>query len=118
MSSSAPSVRRATAADIPVLTHLFDGYRVFYLKPSDLQGARAFMTARLENGDSVIFLAEDATGAALGFTQLYPLFSSVRMRAIWLLNDLFVAPTARKQGVGRALLLHAQAFAADSGAAG
>lgn len=105
-------------ADIDALTRLFDGYRVFYEKPSDPAGARQFLTQRLSREDSVIFLAEDRDGNALGFTQLYPLFSSVRMRPIWLLNDLFVSPDARKQGVAKALMLKAQGFAAETGAAG
>jgi GNAT superfamily N-acetyltransferase len=117
MSSPAVVVRRADASDIDSLTRLFDGYRVFYRKPSDPDGARRFLAERLDNDDSVIFLAI-WQGKAVGFTQLYPLFSSVRMRPIWLLNDLFVATEARKQGVGKALMLRAQAFAAETGAAG
>lgn len=117
MSSPSVVVRRADASDIDTLTSLFDGYRVFYEKPSDPHGARAFLSQRLSKADSVIFLAE-VGGVGLGFTQLYPLFSSVRMRPIWLLNDLFVAPEARKQGVARALMLRAQAHAVETGAAG
>lgn len=118
MSSSPVRVRKAAASDLDAVSQLFDGYRVFYEKPSDLAGARQFLSQRLSKSDSVIFLAEDGNGNAVGFTQLYPLFSSVRMRPIWLLNDLFVAPQARKQGVARALMLQAQAFAAETGAAG
>lgn len=117
MSSFPVVVRRADASDIDTLTGLFDGYRVFYKKPSDPDGAREFLSKRLAKGDSVIYLAE-ADGVGVGFTQLYPLFSSVRMRSIWLLNDLFVAPDARKQGVARALMLRAQAHAVETGAAG
>jgi GNAT superfamily N-acetyltransferase len=118
MSSSPASVRKASLSDIDALTRLFDGYRVFYEKPSDPAGARHFLSQRLDREDSVIFLAEDEAGNALGFTQLYPLFSSVRMRPIWLLNDLFVSPEARNRGVARALMQEAQRFAAATGAAG
>ena len=97
-------IRRATFHDLDALVPLFDGYRQFYGKPSDEAGAREFLTARLRLNESMILLARDGHGAAAGFTQLYPLFSSVRMVRTWLLNDLFVAAVARRQGVAKALL--------------
>ena len=97
-------IRRASFHDLDALVPLFDGYRQFYGKPSDEAGAREFLTARLRLNESMILLARDEHGAAAGFTQLYPLFSSVRMVRTWLLNDLFVAATARRQGVAKALL--------------
>ena len=108
-------IRRAETGDLDVLTILFDGYRQFYEQPADLALARRFIGDRLQNGDSVIFLAF-RDGAALGFTQLYPTFSSVGATAIFVLNDLFVDPRERTCGIGSALLRHAAAFAASSGA--
>jgi ribosomal protein S18 acetylase RimI-like enzyme len=110
-------IRRATFHDLDALLPLFDGYRQFYGKPSDEAGAREFLTARLRLNESMILLAHDAHGAALGFTQLYPLFSSVRMVRTWLLNDLFVAASARRQGVAKALLEAAATHARNLGAA-
>ncbi len=81
---------------LDVLTGLFDAYRQFYGQEPDLLGARRFLEARLRGGDSVVLLAFDATGAGVGFVQLYPSFSSVAMKPIWILNDLFVAPEARR----------------------
>ncbi|WP_426663428.1 N-acetyltransferase family protein [Rhodanobacter aciditrophus] len=110
-------IRRATFHDLDVLVPLFDGYRQFYGKPSDEAGARDFLTARLRLNESMILLARDRHGAAPGFTQLYPLFSSVRMVRTWLLNDLFVAASARRQGVAKALLEAAATEARNLGAA-
>jgi len=110
-------IRRATFHDLDALVPLFDGYRQFYGKAPDEAGAREFLTARLRLNESMILLAYDGHGAALGFTQLYPLFSSVRMVRTWLLNDLFVAATARRQGVAKALLEAAAAEARHLGAA-
>ena len=110
-------VRHATAHDLDVLVPLFDGYRQFYGQPSDPPGARAFLAARLAQRQSLILLAHAGSEAALGFTQLYPLFSSVRMVRTYLLNDLFVAPSARRQGVAAALLREAAAQARALGAA-
>ena len=40
----------------------------------------------------------------MGFTQLYPTFSSVSMQRFYILNDLYVLPTLRGQGIGESLL--------------
>lgn len=110
-------VHQATIRDLDALVPLFDGYRQFYGQPSDPRGAHAFLEARFAHHQSLILLARDAAGAGLGFTQLYPVFSSVRMVRTYLLNDLFVAPGARRRGVAAALLREAAAQARLLGAA-
>lgn len=110
-------IRRATVADLDALVPLFDAYRVFYAQASDPVRARDFLSDRLANAESVVLLAERGA-SAVGFTQLYPIFSSVRTARTWLLNDLFVTDGARRGGVARALLDAAVAFAREHGAAG
>lgn len=113
-------VVRAGLAHLDVLVPLFDGYRRFYDQPSDPAGARAFLHARLAGEEAVIFVALPASAeaqAGWGFTQLYPYFSSVQMRKLWLLNDLYVVPGARRQGVGQALMAAAHAWGRETGAA-
>lgn len=110
-------VRPAAAADLEGLVPLFDGYRQFYGQQRDVPLARSFLAERLARMDTVIFLAE-LDGVAVGFTHLFPIFSSTRCRRLWLLNDLFVAPDARAHGVGRALLHAAEHHARSTGACG
>jgi ribosomal protein S18 acetylase RimI-like enzyme len=98
-------IHRASEADLHAVAELFDGYRQFYGQPPDYPLAEAFLRDRFANEDSVVFLGTDqASGAGLGFVQLYPSFSSVATQRIWILNDLFVTTAARRSGVGRALL--------------
>lgn len=111
------SLRQASVADLHTLATLFDGYRQFYYQAPDLAGARAFMLGRLQAGDSIIYLAVDEAGEGAGFVQLYPAYSSVRMQRVYLLNDLYVAPTHRRQGLARQLMRRAQQLMQDSGAA-
>ncbi len=111
------TIRRASAADLDALVPLFDAYRMFYAQPSDPVRARDFLAERLAKGESAVLVAERGP-SAVGFTQLYPVFSSVRTTRTWLLNDLFVAEGARRGGVARALLDAAAAFARAQGAAG
>jgi len=110
-------VARADAADLDVLAPLFDGYRRFYGRTPDLEGARRFLAHRLARDESVIFLATRDDEPA-GFTQLYPWFSSLGMARAWILNDLFVAPPARRCGVATALLEAARGHGERSGATG
>jgi ribosomal protein S18 acetylase RimI-like enzyme len=110
-------IRRASLTDLHTVAELFDGYRQFYGQPADYPLAEAFLRDRFANNDSVVFLAiEPQSANGLGFVQLYPSFSSVAARRIWILNDLFVAPAARQRGVGRALLDAARDHAKATGA--
>jgi len=97
-------IRYATIDDLEDLVPLFDGLRQFYEQPSDLALAREFLSERFRHQESVVLVAEDSSGRLVGFTQLYPSFSSIRANRIFVLNDLFVAPDARRQGVAQALL--------------
>lgn len=97
-------IRKAMLKDIESLVDLFDQYRVWYHKESDKPRAREFLTARIQNKDSVIFVAENSQKSLAGFTQLYPQFSSTRMKRMWLLNDLFVHPDSRGQGISKMLI--------------
>ena len=110
-------IRRATIDDLDTIAPLFDAYRQFYSQPSDLQRAHDWLRDRLQRDESVVLLAE-RDGMAIGFTQLYATFSSVRTARLWTLNDLFVHEDGRRDGVARALLGAAVQFARDDGAAG
>jgi len=64
---------------VDIIAPLFDKYRQFYKQPANKDPAAFFIKERLEKNESVIFLATWNSEPA-GFTQLYPIFSSVRMR--------------------------------------
>ena len=108
-------VREATPADVDLIAPLFDAYRQFYALPSNPTTARHYIATRLRLHDSVIFLATENTDTALGFTQLYPTLCSLALRPYAILSDLFVSPTARRQGVGKLLLERAHTYARDTG---
>jgi ribosomal protein S18 acetylase RimI-like enzyme len=108
-------IRRGTLDDLPSIARLFDGYRQFYQQSPNYPLAESFIRERLEKKDSIIFLALDSE-KALGFVQLYPSFSSVSAKSIWILNDLFVSPEAREKGIGYALLETSRVFAISTGA--
>ena len=109
--------RKATAADLQQLAELFDQYRIFYHKESDIQAAEKFLAERIENKDSEIFVAE-YNGRLVGFVQLYPLFSSTIMKRYWLLNDLYVNENYRGKGYSKALIEEAKKMVKSSHACG
>jgi ribosomal protein S18 acetylase RimI-like enzyme len=95
----------ATIEDLEDAILLFDQYRVFYGQDSDLINARIFISDKFVNNESVILLARDTSdGKPIGFVQMYPSFSSVSMKKLWILNDLFVIEKYRRQGVAQSLL--------------
>ena len=109
------TVRQATIHDLEQLVPLFDSYRQFYGRTSDLRAAREFLLARFHNDESTVFIAYEGE-RAIGFTQLYPSFSSISLAPIFILNDLFVHEQARRKGVASALMFAAVQFAIASGA--
>lgn len=108
-------IRRAELADLELVVPMFDRYRGFYRQAPDPGKVRAFLTDRLRNGDSIILLAW-LDSVLVGFTQLYPTFSSVTIGRVLILNDLYVEPATRGHGVGRALIDRAVLFGRETGA--
>ncbi|WP_322971725.1 GNAT family N-acetyltransferase [Faecalibacter sp. LW9] len=100
------------------LTLLFDAYRQFYDKPSDIDAAKSFLTDRMENQESVIYCSVNEENQITGFVQLYPLFSSTRLKRFWILNDLFVLPQFRGNGYSKALIEEAKNLCKQTNACG
>lgn len=108
----------ATTNNLENLSVLFNRYRVFYKQPSDIERAKQFLSERLLRKDSIIFMALSDVGEAMGFTQLYPSFSSVSTQRTYILNDLYVSEVHRNKGIGEALMERAKQFAISEGAKG
>jgi ribosomal protein S18 acetylase RimI-like enzyme len=115
MQNSKVEIKNASRDDLEQLASLFDAYRQFYRYASDITAARAFIRERLTNRDSTIYIAWHE-GKAIGFTQLYPTFSSLWMTRLFVLSDLFVAESSRKLGAGRLLLEAAAEHGRSAGA--
>ncbi len=111
------NIKKAQIENLSDLAVLFDEYRIFYQKESDLENAKVFLKERIEHKDSEIFVAEEE-GKPVGFVQLYPLFSSTRMKKYWLLNDLFVDANFRGKGFSKQLIEAAKKLCQDTSACG
>lgn len=110
-------IQPAIINDLTELSILFDAYHQFYNKASDIEGAKDFLAERINKNESKIFIAfEDEV--AIGFIQLYPLFSSTRMKRFWILNDLFVSPKWRGKGFSKALIEEAKELCMQTNACG
>ncbi len=110
--------RKINTDDIRQLSRLFDNYRIFYGKESDLQGSEKFLNERIENKESKIFVAENEKNELIGFVQLYPIFSSTRMKRLWLLNDLFILDIYRGKGISVLLIEEAKKLCLETKACG
>ena len=109
------NIRQANEQDILDVARLFDRYRQFYQCEPDIDLATGFITERIRNRESAIFIAEHE-GAAKGFVQLYPSFCSVDAVRIYILYDLFVEPDKRNAGTGAQLMNRAADYAREQGA--
>jgi ribosomal protein S18 acetylase RimI-like enzyme len=110
------TVRRANPSDIDALLPLVRAYRVFYGETPDTAGERRFIGKHLRDATSTLFFASDGS-RAVGFVQIFESWSTLRLAPVLILEDLFVEPDARGQGIARALIDAALAFARESGAA-
>lgn len=107
-------IKQAKNIDLPAIARLFDAYRVFYKQVSDYDKAYEFLSERFEQSESVMFYAQDEEGGTVGFTQLYPSFSSVSVQRTWILNDLYVSKQYRGQGIGTLLLNRVKTYAIET----
>jgi GNAT superfamily N-acetyltransferase len=110
-------IRKAVIDDLPQLAGLFNLYRIFYRKEPDIESAKIFLRDRMQKHESVIYVAEE-NKKLIGFTQLYPQFSSMRMKRSWLLNDLYVLEEYRGKGISKQLIEAAKQLAKDTNSAG
>lgn len=110
-------VREAKLYDLKNLSVLFNSYRMFYGKESDIRVAEEFLRSRIENKDSKIFICE-FNNELSGFVQLYPIFSSTRVSKYWLLNDLFVDINKRGKGYSKLLIERSKELVIESKACG
>lgn len=96
----------AGEADLAELLPLLRGYCDFYeVHPSDsalLALARSLLADPDREGLQLI--ARDGSGAAVGFATVYWSWSTARAARIGVMNDLFVAESARRRGVAEALI--------------
>ena len=113
---STVNVHQAALSELEELAVLFNQYRQFQGQASDLPAARDFLEARFNHGESVVFVAR-LVDTLVGFVQLYPSFSSVALARVFILNDLFVHESVRRQGVASKLLAAVEGYAWSLGAA-
>jgi ribosomal protein S18 acetylase RimI-like enzyme len=119
------AIRKASTHDIEQLAKLFDAYRQFYEQVPDYDLAKRFIEDRVNKQDSIIYVAESFVNESIvdgtqsqnlvGFCQLYPTFCSLIAAPICILYDLFVDASARKTGIGKALMLAAHEYAENNG---
>jgi GNAT superfamily N-acetyltransferase len=108
-------IKKALVEDVNQIAPLFDAYRMFYKQAPNEKAAADFLSKRLMNNESTIFIAY-SDGIPVGFCQLFPIFSSVGLKRAWLLNDLYVNEEARGKGIAAALLHEAKNFGIETGA--
>jgi len=107
-------IKTAQESDLPKIAYLFNDYRIFYKQVSDYDKAYQFLRERFEQSESVVFYVHDENNNCLGFTQLFPGFSSVSVQRTWILNDLYVSKQYRGQGIGTLLLNRAKTYAIET----
>ena len=107
---------KATLEHLDLLSPLFVKYREFYGEMAYPEASRDFLEKRLSRDESVIYLAlaKDDEARALGFCQLYPSFSSLSLKRVWILNDIYVAEESRRQLVADQLMRQARKMAKET----
>ncbi|MBZ0202230.1 MAG: GNAT family N-acetyltransferase [Ignavibacteria bacterium] len=109
---------KASQNELEKVACLFNDYRIFYDQETDIEGATSYIKERMENNESIIYLALDDDGNAMGFVQLYPSFTSIGMKRMWILNDLYVDIIHRKKNAAEMLINRCKELIHKTGAAG
>jgi GNAT superfamily N-acetyltransferase len=103
------TIRQAAIQDLQRLVPIFDSYREYFGQKKDPEMVAQFLFDRFEHLESIIFIAEQQD-EVIGFAQLYPVFSSLTLQRVWLLNDFFIAEEYRGSGGGSHLFTTVKEF--------
>ncbi|MGB0835348.1 MAG: GNAT family N-acetyltransferase [Psychrobium sp.] len=102
---------------IDAVVPVMDEYRAFCGFESKGSETQQFLQQIIANQQSKLFLAVDEqTQQVMGFVNLYPSFSTLALKPIWILNDLAVSSRFRGRGLAKELIDGALEFAKLSGA--
>lgn len=104
-----------THSEIEELAEIFDRYRTHYGEPSDVSRSACWLEQYIRTGPLRAFVAEERR-SFVGFATTIEVPASLRLARFWQIRDLFVLPTHRRLGVGRALLASVRAAGIASGA--
>jgi len=110
------NIIRATVKEANEVADLFNLYRQFYKYSSNLKESKRYISERLQNEESIIFIARSEKKEALGFVQLYETFGSLHMGKIVILYDLYVKREYRKIGIANQLMKKSKEFSKSIGA--
>jgi GNAT superfamily N-acetyltransferase len=103
------TIRQATIQDLSKLVPIFEDYREYFYQTKNPVMVEQFLFEKFEHLESVIFIAQHQE-KVVGFAQLYPVFSSLTLQRVWLLNDFFIAEEFRGSGVGTQLFAIVKEF--------
>lgn len=109
MTNDSISVRQASILDLSKIIPVFDSYREYFKQERNPKEVEKFLFDKFEHLESVIFIAEQ-NNEVIGFAQLYPIFSSLTLQRVWLLNDFFINEGYRNKGIGRHLFEKVKEF--------
>ena len=109
---------KATKENINQVGKIFDLYRQFYKYKSNVQESTNYISERICNNESIIFLALTESNNSAGFVQLYETFGSLHLGKIIILYDLYVKEECRKHGIGKQLMEKSEEYAKSIGAKG
>jgi len=99
------------------LLPLIAAYQRFYeVEEIDEERNRAFFSRFIAPSEDGMLLGAWRDGELLGYACLYWHFTSLVPAETVLMNDLYVAPDTRGEGIGRALIEASAAVARDRGA--
>ncbi|MEN9763797.1 MAG: hypothetical protein RI906_3623 [Pseudomonadota bacterium] len=118
--NDALNIRPVASTDLEAWRPLWDGYNAFYgrMGPTALaEEVTAVTWARFFNPIEPVFaLVAESEGKLLGLAHYLFHRSTTRVEPVCYLQDLFTAPPARGQGVGRALIEGVYRQAVQTGA--
>ena len=108
-------IEQCTNHHLSRLAEIFNDYRIHFGQESDLVGSTAFLEERLLKNQAVVFVAiDEESDEYMGFTLLYPMYTSLKIKSTWTLNDMFIADKYRKFGVASKLLEKVKEFGSET----
>lgn len=109
------AIRKTTKEDNSLIYDFINGLALYEKRPQDMTGTKEMLDFWIFEKKIATAVIAEFDGKAIGYAIYYPVFGSFSAKANVHLEDLFVSPYYRGQGLGKKFFIELSKMIANEG---